>query len=153
MKLHYNLDKSFGPAGAVAGYFLIAVGVATIYQSFSGAILIVLGSFMAFSNTGASIDIDNFKIRFSNNLFGFIRLGNWQYVSPKMKIGLSNTKLVYRVYSMSNRSIEVKNSDFRIFLYNEDNKKGQAICRFKEKEDAEEELIKLSDLLGLEVKE
>jgi hypothetical protein len=152
MFIHYSLDKVFGPAGSVTGIFLILVGVATIHLSFSGAILIGLGSFMAFTTTGTSVDIENFRIRFSNNLFGFIKVGKWRYVSPKMKLGISNAKMTYRVYSMSNRSIDVSNTDVRVYLFNEDGRKINAVCRYKKVETAQEELARLSDILGLEIR-
>lgn len=151
--VHYILDKSFGPAGSAAGYFLIAVGVFTIFESFSGAILMVMGSFMAFSASGCTVDFKNFRIRFSNDLFGFWRIGKWKYVSAKMRIGISDARVIYRVYSMSNRSVDLSNADFRVYLYNEDGRKGMAICRFKNLEEAKEELARLSDLLGLQIRE
>jgi hypothetical protein len=151
--IHYRLDKSFGPAGSTAGFFLLIVGAITIFESFSGAILILMGSFMAFSSSGSTVDLDNFRIRFTNDLFGIWRIGKWQYVSRKMRIGLSDAHMVYRVYSMSNRSVDVTSNDFRVYLYNEDGRKGMAICRFKKLEEAKEELAKLSDLLGLQIRE
>jgi hypothetical protein len=151
--IHYRLDKSFGPAGSTAGFFLLIVGAITIFESFSGAVLILMGSFMGFSSSGSTVDLANFRIRFSNDLFGFWRVGKWKYVSRKMKIGLSDAHMVYRVYSMSNRSVDMSSNDFRVYLYNEDGRKGMAICRFKKLEEAKEELAKLSDLLGLQVRE
>jgi hypothetical protein len=47
----------------------------------------------------------------------------------------------------------MSSNDFRVYLYNEDGRKGMAICRFKKLEEAKEELAKLSDLLGLQVRE
>ena len=112
-----------------------------------------VGSFMAFSASGCTVDFDNFRIRFTNDLFGFWRIGKWKYVSRKMMIGLSDAHIVYRVYSMSNRSVDVSSNDFRVYLYNEDGRKGMAICRFKKLEKAKEELARLSDLLGLQIRE
>jgi len=151
--VNYKLDKSFGPAGAAAGFFLMAVGVITIFESFSGAVLIILGSFMAFSSSGCTIDFDRFRIRFTNNLFGLFRVGKWLYVSPRMKVGLSDTHMVYRVRSLSNRSVDVSTDDFRVFLYQDNGRRGEAICRFKTRERALEELARISDLLGLQVRE
>lgn len=150
---YYRLDKSFGPPGAAAGFFLLTIGVITIFKSFSGAILIVLGSFMAFSSSGCTVDFDNFRIRFSNDLFGFIRVGGWRYVSPKMSVGIAEDHRVYRVYSLSNRSVGASTDDFRVSLYINNERKGMAICRFKKLEDALEELPRLSDLLGLPIRE
>lgn len=151
--VHYKLDKSFGPAGSVAGFFLLAVGVFTVHNSWPGAVLIVFGSFVAFSSSGCTIDFDNFRIRFTNNLFGLFKVGKWMYVSPNMKVGLSDAHLVYQVRSMSNRSMAVTTDDFRVFLFKGNERKGQAICRFKSRERALEELGRISDLLGLQIRE
>jgi hypothetical protein len=149
---HYRLDKTFGPAGASAGYFLLLVGIATIYLSFSGAILMVFGCFMAFSFTGCSVDSNNLRVRFTDVLFGFIRLGKWVTVTPGMQLGVSELRMVYRAHSMSNRSVEVAFDDCRVFLYSPGERRGRAICRFKKKEDALTEMARLSDMLGLEIR-
>lgn len=150
MIIHYTIDKSFGPAGSFAGYFLMLIGIFTIHLSLSGLVLIILGSLMAFSTSGCSVDPGNFKLRFTNNLFGFIKIGTWQYAHPRMKLGLIHANVVHRVYSMSNRFIDLKNRDFRVMLYEASGRKVAVICRFKKREDAETELAHLSDLLGLE---
>ncbi len=155
MLLHYNLDKSFGPAGAFTGYLLIILGLNSLifFHSLSGLVLLFLGSFTAFTKSGTSININDFTIKYSTILFGFIKLGKWQYINRRMQLGLSEAKISYRVRSMSNRFIDVNNKDFRIYLYNEDGLKRKAICRFKERFVAEKELIKLSDLLNIQIKE
>jgi hypothetical protein len=68
-----------------------------------------------------------------------------------MGLGCANTKMTYRVYSMSNRSVDVDSTDFRVFLYDEDGRKMKPLYRFKSRQDAEEELDRLSDLLGLQI--
>jgi hypothetical protein len=150
--INYRLDKSFGPSGGIVGVFLMIVGVFTIHLSISGLVLILLGSFMAFSEAGCSIDTRNFRIKFYNNLWGIWKVGKWKYVHRKMQLRLSHARMVYRVYSMSNRSVNVSDPDWRIFIHDGNSRHGQAICKFKNREAAEEELARLSDLLNLSIR-
>ncbi len=150
--VYYRLDKGFGPAGSTTGYFLLFVGIISVFQSLSGLILIALGSFTAFSTTGCTVDFKNYRIKFSNDYFGFLRVGKWQYISRNMMVGLSDAKMVYRVYSLSNRSVDATYGDFRVYLYDLYGRKINPICKFKSKERALEEITKLSDLLGLQIK-
>jgi hypothetical protein len=53
---------------------------------------------------------------------------------------------------MSNRSVDVSEPDWRIFIHDGDSRTGQAICKFKTRKEAEEELAKLSDILNLSIR-
>ena len=150
--INYIIDKNFGPSGSFAGYILIIVGAFTVLASISGAVLMLLGSFMAFSSTGCSVDSDNFRIRFTNNLWGLIKVGKWQHVHGRMQLGLAHARLAYSVRSLSNRTITVADSDWRISIYDDSNRKGQTICKYKKRIDAENELAKLSELLNLAIR-
>ncbi len=150
--INYKLDKSFGPAGGTVGIFLMLVGAFTIHLSISGLVLILLGSFMAFSGSGCAIDTEHFRIKFYNNLWGILKIGKWAYVHPKMQLRLSHARMAYRVYSMSNQSMDVSEPDWRVYIHDGNNRKGQAICRFKTRQEAEEELAKLSDVLNLSIR-
>jgi hypothetical protein len=150
--IHYKLDKSFGPAGGTVGIFLMVVGAFTIHLSISGLVLLLLGSFMAFSGSGSAVDTAHFRIKFYNNLWGLLKVGKWEYVHPKMQLRLTHARMAYRVYSMSNRSVDVSEPDWRIFIHDGNSRKGQAICKFKTREKAEEELAKLSDVLNLSIR-
>lgn len=153
MLLTYVTDKSFGPSGGFAGYFLMLVGLATVFLSVSGAVLLLMGSFMGFSTSGCSVDVDHFRIRFTNNLWGFIKVGKWQYVHRKMQLGLSHARMAYQVHSLSNRTISVTDPDWRVNIYDgEKSRKGKTICKYKNREDAEVELARLSELLNLTIR-
>lgn len=150
--INYKLDKSFGPAGGTVGIFLMLVGAFTIHLSISGLVLILLGSFMAFSGTGSSVDTAHFRIKFYNNLWGLWKVGKWEYVHPKMQLRLAHARMAYRVYSMSNQSMDVSEPDWRIYVHDGNSRQGQAICKFKKREEAEEELAMLSDVLNLSIR-
>lgn len=150
--INYKLDKNFGPAGGTVGIFLMLVGAFTIHLSLSGLVLLLLGSFMAFSVTGSSVDPKHFKIRFYNNLWGIWKIGKWEYVHSKMQLRLAHARMAYRVYSMSNQSMDVSEPDWRVYIHDGNSRHGQAICKFKKREEAEEELALLSDILNLSIR-
>src|ERR1035437_8824113 len=88
-----KLDKSFGPVGTTAGIVIFVVGVLTIFSSFYGAILIVLGAFVGFTSTSTFIDFELKRIKFSNNIFGFITIGKWIPVMLSMKTGIEESNI------------------------------------------------------------
>ena len=116
MKTSNKLDKSFGPSGSSAGLFLFITGVVTTFFSFFGLILVVLGAFLGFTYTSAIIDYSSRRIRFSENLFGFVPTGKWIKLEKSMKIGIKESNMIWRTFSRSNRSIDTDVKDFRLIL-------------------------------------
>ncbi|MCK4465432.1 MAG: hypothetical protein KAU83_06950 [Bacteroidales bacterium] len=144
-----KLDKSFGPVGTSAGIFMFIAGIVVTFYSFAGLILVFIGAFVGFTSTSTMIDNDNKKIKFSNNLFGFIKTGQWIDIKPEMKLGLKKSNRVYRAYSRSNRTLDIDSKDIRLILYGADNKRIMPIKKFDSPGIAKVELKKLGNQLGL----
>ena len=149
MKTTNKLDKPFGPAGASAGMVLCVVGIFTLYSSSYSLILIAIGAFAGLTSTSTTIDFDEKRVKFSNNLFGIIHLGKWIRVEPGMKIGIKKSNQVWRTSSWSNRTLDIKNEDFRIFLYDFDEKQIIPVKKARSQNEARSELVKLAKKLGL----
>jgi len=145
-----RLDKSFGPVGTSTGIFMLLAGCFATYYSLAGIILILLGAFIGFTSTSTLLDPEKKRMKFSNNLFGIIRVGKWVYISPEMKIGLKKIHRGYRTYSRSNRTLDIQSRDIRIILYGGDNKKILTIGKFNSKESAKSDLQNLSAQFGLQ---
>jgi len=146
-----KLDNFFGPVGTSAGILLFFAGIAVTYFSFLGLVLIVFGAFIGFSNTSTLIDFDKKQIKFSNNLFGLLKVGKWIPINPYMKVGIKKSKKVWRAYSRGNRTLDITDSDYRIILYNSENKEIMPIKKTNSLDSAKVELDKLSNRLGLNV--
>ena len=116
MTVNNKLEKSFGPVGSIAGITLFVAGMIAAYNSAFGLIFIVLGAFVGFSTTSTLINFDFRKVKFSNNLFGFIRIGKWLPVTDEMKIGIRESNVTWRAYSRSNRSLDIESHDFMVIL-------------------------------------
>ncbi|MDP4290561.1 MAG: hypothetical protein Q8908_05730 [Bacteroidota bacterium] len=144
-----KLDKSFGPVGTTAGLVLFVVGLITTVSSFYGLILIVLGAFVGFTSTSTFIDIEQKRIKFSNNIFGIISIGKWIPVEPTMKIGIKESNVTWSAFSQGNRNLDIEQKDFRIWLYDSDNREMLPLMKTDSIESAQAEMIKLCTQMGL----
>lgn len=126
-----KLDTTFGPFGNSTGFFMIIGGIVTTYYSLIGLVIAIIGAFVSFTSTSTFVDVDNKRIKFSNNLFGIIPIGKWIYIKPDMKIGLKKSHRGYRAYIRGTRKIGLHNTDIRIFLYGSDNKQIMPVKKFK----------------------
>ncbi len=149
MIINNKLDKSFGPIGTIAGITIFVVGVILIYFSLSGLFLILIGAFVGFTSTSTTIDLDNKRVRFSNNIFGIIKTGQWIKLESSMKIEIKQSNKTWRAYSRGNRSIDITDKDFRLLLINENNKQIMPLMKTISLEKAKNELESLTSLLGL----
>jgi hypothetical protein len=149
MILKSKLDKSFGPSGTFAGYTIFIIGLITTYSNLGGLILVLVGAFMGFSSTSTLIDLDKKRIKFSNNLFGFIKTGKWIDIDPTMKIGIKESNVTWTTFSRSNRSIDTVKKDFRIVLCDSTETEIMEISKSKSLETVMVQLENLSRQLGL----
>jgi hypothetical protein len=149
MVIKNKLDTVFGPFGSSTGFFIFLGGIITLYFSLIGIVIALVGAFVSFTTTSTFIDTDNKKIKFSNNLFGIIRLGKWIDIKPDMRIGLKKSHKGYVAYIKGNQPYDIHIKDIRIFLYGSDNKQIMPIKKIDSHETSRNELNNLSSLLGL----
>ncbi len=151
MTNNYKLDKSFGLVGTSAGIFLFVAGLIITYFSWPGLILALIGGFVGFTFTSTLIDFDKKRLKFSNNLFGIIPIGQWTYIDPDMKIGIRKSNKVWRTYSRSNRTIDISSKDFRLILYDATGKEIMPIKKTNNLDSAKSDMDKISKLLEISV--
>ena len=144
-----RLDKSFGSVGTSAGIFLVFVGVIMSCVYPSALVLILIGGFVGFTSTSVLIDYNARKMKFCNNIFGFIPVGKWVQVDPAMKIGIKESNLTYRAYSRGNRALDIDQNDFRLTLFDAQNKEIMPLKKFDSLGVAKVELELMSGKLGL----
>jgi hypothetical protein len=149
MKIYHKLDKAFGPSGSIAGIILFLAGLATIWFSFSGIMLLLIGAFIGFSHTGTIVDVDRKRIRFVNYVFGIIPSGKWINITPYMKLGLKRSNMTWRNYSKGNRSIDIDTLDIRLILYDANHKEMMHVQKLKDRELAEKEIENLCNILNI----
>ena len=144
-----RLDRSFGTVGSSAGVFVFIAGVILTCLYLSAFILVVIGAFVGFTTSSAMIDYGRKQVKFSNNLFGLIRIGKWMPLEPTMKIGIRASNQTYRTYSRGNQALDVTQKDFRLILYDASNKEIMPVKKMESLEAARIELELESKRLGL----
>jgi hypothetical protein len=149
--INNKLDRTFGSIGSFAGLLILAFGVYACFYHWIGITTVVVGAFLAFTNTSSRIDFENKRIKFSNNFFGIISVGYWTEVKPGMKFMVRNVLKTQTASSQSNRQTSIVNQDFRITLFSDSDRELLDVKRFFSKEDAEKELPDMIDKLGLNV--
>jgi hypothetical protein len=151
MVVQNKFDKTFGPFGSSAGFFLLLGGIIATYYSLIGLIMAVIGAFTSFTSTSTFLDIEKKRIKFSNNFFGIIPSGKWIDIKPDMKIGLKKSHKGYRTYIRGTQPVDMHINDIRIFLYGSDNKQILPVKKFDSYESAKSELKNLSIQLGINI--
>jgi hypothetical protein len=151
VKTNNRLDKSFGPVGTFAGLIMFIVGIILTCFYFSSVLLILIGGFVGFTSTSAIIDYGKKRVKLSNNIFGIIPVGKWLQILPTMKIGIKESNQTYRAYSQGNRTLDVSTMDFRIILYDSDEKEIMQIKKTDSLDSAKAERNAIGNQLGLEV--
>ena len=144
-----KLENSFGPVGSTSGVILFFVGLILVFFYFSALILILIGALVGFSSTKTMLDYEKKRIRFSNNLFGIIKIGQWVNIEPNMKIGIKKSNLKWRAFSMGNRSLDIDNKDYWIMLIDSKDSEIMPIKNCKSKDSAIIEQQSIEKKLGL----
>lgn len=147
----YKLDRVFGPFGTSTGAFMFLGGIIATWFTVYGLFIAIIGAFVAFTTTSSLLDTDNKRIKLSNNLFGFIRVGKWIYIKSEMKIGIKRSHSGFQGYIRGTQPIGIHSHDFRIYLYTSENKPIMPIGKFDSLESSKAELQNLSSILGLEI--
>jgi hypothetical protein len=145
----YKLDLMFGPVGSSFGFFLFLAGIALLFYSWMGIALILSGAFFAFSYTGCLVNPSKKRLRYVNVIFGIIPIGSAIYIEQEMKFGLRKSDRLYRAYSRTNRVLDIKEHDYRIYLYDPQNKEIMPVRKCKNEEKAFSEAKRLADLFEI----
>ncbi len=150
MIIENNLEKrSFGPFASSMGLFLFIAGLVIAYFSLIGLLIALIGAFIAFTSTCTIIDTENRRIKHADYIFGLLPFGKWVLVKDSMKLGVQKTRKGYVGYIKGNQPMDIQYTDFRIFLYNSDNKPIIPLKKFLTYELAINEIKDIALLLNL----
>jgi len=147
-----RIENIYGPVGSFAGIVVLIAGLVLVFSSLSGIILILIGGFVGISYSSTTIDFDQKRIRFSNNIFGLLKTGRWIKVIDTMKVGIIKTNTTWRAYSQSNRSMDITQGAVLIVLFSSDGEQLIPMKKFKSIEAAETEIENICGNLGLQRK-
>lgn len=144
-----KFGRSFGPVGSFAGMVVFVAGLVLTFFHLTALILVLIGAFAGFSSTSTLIDYERKRVRFSNNLFGIIKLGRWLNVEPSMKIGMRESEITWRAFSQGNRAIDIVDRDYKIILFDSANKEIMPVKQTRSKDQAKIDLEAMGSRLGI----
>jgi hypothetical protein len=147
-----KLDKPFGPTASVSGVILFVAGLIILFYSLTGLILILPGALLGFTYTSAVIDFNKKRVKFTNNLFGIIKSGQWRNLTPGMTLGIRKSNRVWKTYSRSNKTLELDESDYRLILYDHKGNEIMPLKKYRNPDSAKPEMADFGQRLGLQVK-
>lgn len=127
-----RISFTFGNFGIIFGCLLIISGVFVLFYSLVGITTILVGLFLALTTTNTYVDCENKKMKFSNNLFGIIKLGKWYDINSNMLIKIVEDKQQHK---------------YQLNLYNSNDKLIMPIKISNNKEILEQELEKINKSL------
>ena len=143
MVTDHKLDKLMGPSGTAAGYSLVIFGLITTYFHRAGLIPLMAGMFMAFTYDGTLIDFSTRRIKAYRSLFGLLKTGKWYDISFFNKFRIYKSNRTYKSYSQANIPSEVKKTDIRLMLLNNDGSLKITVNKFNSFEEARKEMAEL----------
>lgn len=149
MKSTYKFDKTFGPVASFSGIIIFIAGLIATYYALTGLVLVFIGAFIGFTDSSTTIDTENKKVKFSDNIFGIIKVGKWISVDKNMQIGIKQRNKVYRTYSRSNRTLDLEIHDKKLYLLDENKNPILPILKVQNNEDTKEEINKISRELNI----
>lgn len=150
MIINNKLDRSFGSGGLFSGLVLILIGLVTIQYIWT-SFLVVFGCFIAFTRSGTQIKVQERKIRLYQNIFGIFKIGKWKNLEDFRGLTIVPVKKIISLNSYSNRTTDIEEGDYRIFLVNKLRKPEFPINKYSTRAEALNAINELSLSLELSV--
>ena len=145
----FKLHKIAGPSGTFAGYILLIFGVITSFFVISGIPVLILGLYLSFGYFCSTIDADNRRVRSGIMLFGWAISGRWIYIDDSFSSETRKVKTRHTVYSSGNRSLDLNQTDYLIFVVSKILSKQILISVVPDQQEANEMVKVIDDLLQL----
>jgi hypothetical protein len=147
----HRLDRLLGPSGSFGGWIILLTGLVAVFASLTALFLVIIGAFAALTTTISVIDTGRRRVKYATALFGFIRIGRWITITDDMKLRVRQSGRRYTAYSRGNRPLDMSISDFSIVLKASDGKEICPLQRFRNRQDAENQIVKLARRLNVEI--
>jgi hypothetical protein len=114
--IHNKLDKLFGQAGSILGWILMLVGIYFAILPLS-ILLVLIGSFMAFSYSGIYLDQEDKKYKFYYAYFGIYKSGSWRSLKNIDRVAGISSIIVRDSYIPKQKETKLKKVDCFVVLF------------------------------------
>ncbi len=148
--IHNKLDKLFGQAGSIFGWIIMLVGIYSGILPLS-ILLVLIGSFMAFSYSGIYLDQDEEKYKFYYAYFGIFKSGSWRSLKNIDRVAGISSIILRDSYIPKQKETKLKMDDCFVVLFLKNHNRKIPFKRCKDLLEAKLEAQKLGQLLNLNV--
>lgn len=148
--IHNKLDKLFGQAGSILGWIIMLVGISSTILPLS-ILLILVGSFMAFSYSGIYLVQEEEKYKFYYAYFGIFKSGSWRSLKNIDRVAGISSIILRDSYTTMQKEGELKVSDCFVVLFLKNRNRKIPFKRCKNLLEAKLEAQKIGQLLNLNV--
>jgi hypothetical protein len=145
----FKLKKIAGPSGTFAGYVLLFLGIITAIFVISGVPVVIFGLYLSFGYFCATIDADNRRVRSGIMLFGWAISGKWIEIDDTYYLDVMQEKSQYTIYKSSNQTLNLDQTDFKIYIFSAHHSKKIAIALCHNEEETHEKSLVIQDLLQI----
>lgn len=150
MMIHNKLDKLFGQAGSILGWGIIIAGIFTSILPLS-ILLILIGSFMAFSYSGIYLNQDDDKYKFYYAYFGIFKSGSWRSLQTIDRVAGVSPVMHRTTYQQKKKRMQLIMDDCFVVLFVKNRNRKIPFKRCKDLIEAKLEAKRIGQLLNLNV--
>jgi len=150
MMIHNKLDKLFGQAGSILGWGVMLVGIFISILPLN-ILLLLIGSFMAFSYSGIYLDHDNDKYKFYYAYFGIFKSGSWRSLQTIDRVAGVTPVMHRSTYEQKKKRMKLIMDDCFVVLFVKNRNRKIPFKRCKDLIEAKLEAQKIGQLLNLDV--
>jgi hypothetical protein len=129
------------------GYVLVAMGLIASTYSLTGLVLVIPGSFIAFTYSKTLIDVESRRIKYITLLFGIIPVGKWLDIKCFSQFNIVRLSQKYSTYSRGSVKLTIDNSFIRLLLTDSKSIHKIQINDFSSFEEAQKEKNELEFIL------
>lgn len=148
--IHNKLDKLFGQAGSILGWGIIIAGIFTSILPLS-ILLILIGSFMAFSYSGIYLNQDDDKYKFYYAYFGIFKSGSWRSLQTIDRVAGVSPVMHRTTYQQKKKRMQLIMDDCFVVLFVKNRNRKIPFKRCKDLIEAKLEAKRIGQLLNLNV--
>lgn len=148
--IHNKLDKLFGQAGSILGWIIMLVGIYSFILPLS-ILLVVIGSFMAFSYSGIYLHQEDEKYKFYYAYFGIFKSGSWRSLKNIDRVAGISSIILRDSYTPKQKGTNLKKGDCFVVLFLKNKNKKIPFKRCKDLFEAKLEAQKIGRQFNLNV--
>jgi hypothetical protein len=147
--------KAFVPGMVAGGYAFMIIGIfpvasLTLGGIIEGIIIFLLGCFIVFTTAGIELDITNKKVNDYWKYFNIVKSKSWKNIQGYPYIAVLKLNKTYGLFSKSNRSVEISEMKYEVYLLDKSQHERLQISSFSTAEDAKAFAKSIADKLKIE---